>query len=133
MQEVTYPKNHAELDAIASEHGIPINTPDAAAGSSARSTWGDGSIKTVDEKIAELERRGISPREARHLEAFMLKANVNRVELNEGHLDETIVLTSDKPYETSDPAVIAALLDHPAVKRVGEDELEELASDDDGA
>lgn len=127
MNDVSYPNTHAELDAIASSNGITVNP----ATGSGKPTWGDGSIKTTADKIAELERREITPREAAHLEAFVLKRNVNRVELNVGHLDGTIELEADKPYETSDPAVIAALLEHPSVKRVGEAELEELTSGDD--
>lgn len=127
--EIKYPGTHAELDAIASGNGITVNAPEG----SGRSTWGDGSIKTIDDKHAELARRGVSPREAANLEAFVLKRGINRVELNVGHLDGTIELIADKPYETSDPAVIAALLDHPSVKRVGEAELEELTADGDGS
>jgi hypothetical protein len=121
--EVKYPGTHAELDSIARAEGIPVNDD-----GDGRATWGDGSIRTVAEKQEELERRGVSAREARGIEAFTLKRRFTRVELNEGHLDETIVLEQGQTYETSDPAVIAALRDHPAVRHVSEQEL-----DDDGA
>lgn len=124
MSEAKYPSTHAELDAIASANGIAVNAVEP--GSNAKPTWGDGSIKTVDEKQAELEARGISAREALNIEAFTVKAAFSTVYVNVPHLDETIVLENGKPYETSDANVIAALVDHPSVKRVGEAELEEL-------
>lgn len=123
--EAKYPERHADLDAIASSNGIPINPQEGRN----PSTWGDGSIKTVADKIAELERRGISAREAEGIEAFIVRRGVNRVELNVVESERTIVLEADEPYETSDPSLIAALRDHPSVRHVNEAELEELADE----
>lgn len=48
---------------------------------------------------------------------FATHEGVNRVELWVGSSDQAVVVEDDKPYETSDPAEIQALDDHPFVKR----------------